>query len=676
MAKDFRHNVAPAALDQITRESPSPDCDPTIVAARGTLKDLLLRLEPLVVPEKVDVITKLGEEFDRFAVQVSLVGQVKAGKTALANALLGQRTLLPSDINPWTSVVTSIHVNRPVPRNKHAVFRFFTEDEWDAMVTTGGRIATIAAEADLDAEVEDLQAQILNMQKKTEARLGKNFQLLLGNQHAFSEVSSDLVRRYVCLGDENSDEDREGRFADMTRSADIYLKSRLFDYATTIVDTPGVNDPFLVREAMTLESLGDADICVIVLSAHQALSTSDLALMRILMNLKHRQIVLFINRVDELADPTSHIPEIRARIEGTLFDQGLPTDIPVVFGSAAWADAHLAGTSSDLPPASAAALETYAAQSAGLTDLSGMSELQAVLDKKATRDIIRPFFQEVADVASAAALQSKSLLERAIDGDQAPKKTISRNEIDKTFEALRTLITTRLDAVGEELSKSLQVEFAGHFSQYIFDESRKLNRHLDNRGKTSDWTFDTHVLRATLKSSYTEHSLTLHGAITTLVRDVYQAVSTAYASCDIEEPQELGLIAPTIAEPAPPVALMRTMSIDVSSHWLMGWMTRNVRRQSFLKKFRDSTMAQLSETVGEIDRTGLKNVLGDAANTLEDFLESHHFALTELIGMDEESLRTAFRQKNEQGASIETRLARICGILEELDTVATRLKAA
>jgi hypothetical protein len=63
-------------------------------------------LEQCVVPDGLARLTALQAQIATFQVRVSLVGQVKAGKTALANSMIGKPDLLPSDVNPWTSVVT------------------------------------------------------------------------------------------------------------------------------------------------------------------------------------------------------------------------------------------------------------------------------------------------------------------------------------------------------------------------------------------------------------------------------------------------------------------------------------------------------------------------------------------------------------------------------------------
>ena len=308
--------------------------DQTDVAAHrlsahiGSIKALLQRLEDLVVPERLSVAARLSKDVTNYRTQVSLIGQVKAGKTKLTNALTGMPEMLPSDVNPWTSVVTSIHVNTPKPRGSDAVFTFYTEEDWSGLTEDGGHLGKLAQRANFEAELDEMRAQVSAMRAKTEARLGSNFGFLLGSQHQFRGFSPGLLEKYVCLGEDGDVTVASGRYADVTKAADLYIDSTDFVLPTTISDTPGVNDPFLARERATLATLGKTDICVIVLSANQAFSTVDLALMRVLMAMKAEQIILFVNRVDELENPDAQIPEIDDFIRGILQSKGIKTRVP------------------------------------------------------------------------------------------------------------------------------------------------------------------------------------------------------------------------------------------------------------------------------------------------------------------------------------------------------------
>ena len=76
---------------------------------------------------------------------ITMIGQVKAGKTTLVNALVGHPDLLPADVNPWTSVVTSVHMRPDVgPEGNGASFRFFDENDWNRLLERGGRIGELA----------------------------------------------------------------------------------------------------------------------------------------------------------------------------------------------------------------------------------------------------------------------------------------------------------------------------------------------------------------------------------------------------------------------------------------------------------------------------------------------------------------------------------------------------
>ena len=90
------------------------------------LKDAFSGLAPLVqemrsLQAELDAVCGLGDAATDKAMRrlrhqlgtlepaVTMIGQVKAGKTTLVNALSGHPDLLPADVNPWTSVVTSLH---------------------------------------------------------------------------------------------------------------------------------------------------------------------------------------------------------------------------------------------------------------------------------------------------------------------------------------------------------------------------------------------------------------------------------------------------------------------------------------------------------------------------------------------------------------------------------------
>ena len=280
--------------------APTQDAPPT-----DRLMSLAYRgLAPLVrelrtVDEALEQLLKVGDadaepairdlrrQIRAFEPSVTMIGQVKAGKTSLVNAMVGRPGLLPADINPWTSVITSLHVSPRIRESaQHAKFRFFSEEEWSNLLNRGGRVGELARRAGADKELETVRAQLEEMREKSRQRLGKSFELLLGQEHDYGYVDPELVERYVCLGDDvdptMEPDNGQGRFADITKSAELYLSQRGLVWPMCVRDTPGVNDTFLVREQITVNAIRSSRVCVVVLSAHQALSTVDMALIRMI----------------------------------------------------------------------------------------------------------------------------------------------------------------------------------------------------------------------------------------------------------------------------------------------------------------------------------------------------------------------------------------------------------
>ncbi|MEM9127598.1 MAG: dynamin family protein, partial [Pseudomonadota bacterium] len=229
-------------------------------------------------------LATLKTRMENFTASITLVGQVKAGKSSIVNILAGQPALLPSDVNPWTSVVTTLNINTRPPGDTKSKFTFFEQEEWDNLMVGGGRLGELANRAGADDEMEDIRRQIAEMKSKSEDRLGKHFDLILGQSHQYDYFDAELIQRYVCLGDEDDPDidPKTGRFADVTKSAELYLDMPQYPISMKLCDTPGVNDTFMVREQITLRSLRGSEVCVVILAASQALTTMDMALMRII----------------------------------------------------------------------------------------------------------------------------------------------------------------------------------------------------------------------------------------------------------------------------------------------------------------------------------------------------------------------------------------------------------
>ncbi len=297
------------------------------------------KLTELADAETAQVIKTLIEGFERRVCTIAFAGQVKAGKSSLINVLVEQPDLLPSDINPWTTVITKLHFGVPGKPQSGASFTFFNRDEWQ-LLSIGGRTRELTERLFPDFDWKTLRSHVEEMQEKARRKLGPRFEDLLGTEHAYPEITPGLLNRYVGAGHpdaESSPEGAEGEYSDITKVANVFLDLGAFSFPTILIDTPGVNDPFLVRDEITRQNLEAADICVIVLTARQPLSTADLGLLRMLRGLKKDRLILFINKIDEISGGEDVLREVSQRVTAILKKEFPAAHIPIVFGCAIWA---------------------------------------------------------------------------------------------------------------------------------------------------------------------------------------------------------------------------------------------------------------------------------------------------------------------------------------------------
>ena len=304
------------------------------------------RLRVAASSSEYDVLLQPAENtLNNAMTSISFIGQVKAGKTSLVNSLMGKPGFLPSDVNPWTAVVTRLFFGKPGGPFNGAQFSFFDDNEWDKFSNRGGRLGELAADIPgSENKLDEIRGEVERMRERAKKNLGEQFHTLLGRGHKFEKASSEVLSRYICAGDEPDglvSKNIQGRFADITRDAAVYFEKEKFAVPTVLVDTPGLNDPLLIREEITLQSLEHSQIFVLVLSAHQAFSSADLYLLRILNALRLDRLVVFVNRVDELSSPETDIPEIRKHIANILARENPDADIPIIFGSASCASRAL-----------------------------------------------------------------------------------------------------------------------------------------------------------------------------------------------------------------------------------------------------------------------------------------------------------------------------------------------
>jgi hypothetical protein len=338
--------------------------DVRITTRLGGIKSRLLNLgedlEGTVHRRVAGFVHDLLKEVESHTCRIAVIGQIKAGKSTLVNALTQRPGLLPTDVNPSTAVVTKLYFGGPAEKANSALFHFFSDEEWERIMS-GGRAGAMTMQSDAAIDKTRLQDQLEELRERAEKRLGGQVSSLLGKHHLFNSVTSNVLERYVSVGDSGAEPTIGGRhYSDITKIAEVFLEGQPLGYPAVVIDTPGVNDPFLVRDEITHGNLGDADIYLVVLTAQQPLSKSDLALLRILRGLQKDRIIAVVNRVDILDGSAEQYRQLTGFVQNSLRQEFPHAQIPVILASARWGNAALTGDRQEMAAAFSPTLAAFA----------------------------------------------------------------------------------------------------------------------------------------------------------------------------------------------------------------------------------------------------------------------------------------------------------------------------
>jgi GTP-binding protein EngB required for normal cell division len=612
------------------------------------LRQALVRLGKIGDKATNRAARKLHHQLKHAEPSITMIGQVKAGKTSLVNAMVGQPDLLPADVNPWTSVVTSLHLNpHTAPEDNRASFRFFDMEEWSRLLDRGGRIGELAARAGAEDELEKVREQVAEMREKSRKRLGDKFELLLGQQHDYNYFDQDLVERYVCLGDDFEDDyetsQAQGRFADITKSAELFIHRPEFPMPLCIRDTPGVNDTFMIREQITIRAIRESRLCVVVLAAHQALSSVDLALIRMIANVKSREVIIVVNRIDELSDPKTQIPEIRDSVRKTLTDHDGPKDAQIIFTSAFCGNAALLGNTAALDDKSRNAMVEWAV-SEGLLDanaaltpeallwqLSGLPQIYAAISER----IVEGNGQEMLDRTAKAAINlanglnaAQQVVERRESDANLPPLELSglKREMDKIESEALAAMQAAYDAVIEDFNKRLD---RSHRS-FLERATGSLLQHLDQNGSDVVWEYDPTGLRILLRTAYQVFGRNAQKVTKDVLVRTAQDYAALYHRLFEVSDDGFGIEAPSVPAIPSPVLLGQTIALDMKGTWWTRWWHKRRGFRNFATEFADMIKAETDPMVDALRTSHADSIRDAAMQVLRDFMEEQRSILARI----------------------------------------------
>lgn len=590
----------------------------------------------------------LRRKIRAFEPSLTMIGQVKAGKTTLVNAMTGWRRMLPADVNPWTSVVTSLHL-RPGTQwaTRNASFTFFTEEEWTNLVRNGGRMGQLANRAGADDELARVRRQLEQMRQKSRDRLGTRFEMLLGQSHDYESFDPALIERYVCLGDDDWDdaegaaEDR-GRYADITRTADLWLEQPGLPLGLCLRDTPGVNDTFMIREQITLNALRGSRLCVMVLSATQALSSVDLALIRMISNVDTRDVIIFVNRIDELGDPAREVPEIRDSIRETLRRQGGPANAEILFGCGFWAGHVLSGGVEEMGQGSAEALlawaeanhdeaERFDSLEALVWHQSGMHALWDSIARRVSdgmgAQVLREVETEIGNLEQSLAAANRVT---AYQGSAGSACLMEPAEVAMTLEALTQTARTRLMTGLLPLREDLETRIGGARRTFVGRATAVVVKHLESYGELDLWTYDPSGLRVLLRSGFQRYVTAVTRHAEACLEETAAEIRAFYGTAfdlggDAPEIQP-----PVLPRPEPPLVLGQTIALDLRGTWWSRFWRRRKGYQACADDFADLIRQETQPIVDALLNGHARQFEQAVVAVQADFLEANRRVLLEM----------------------------------------------
>lgn len=238
---------------------------------------------------------------------IGIVGQMKVGKSSFLNALLFEgEAILPKAATPMTAGLTVIEKS-PEEGKSFLEVEYYTKNEWDSIGRTAEYVEKIRAEilhenpilvnddkkldAILKIKVGEVDFASYEIVKKkltpiAKSRIGHDKERVILNSGKGLAKSLD---EYVGA---------HGSFTSVVKALHIYLDNDNID-GLRIVDTPGVNDPVVTRDAKTTEFLHEAHGVLMVMTADSVLTGSDIDFINNRIGKEGiASVVMVVNKID------------------------------------------------------------------------------------------------------------------------------------------------------------------------------------------------------------------------------------------------------------------------------------------------------------------------------------------------------------------------------------------
>ncbi|MCY4181157.1 MAG: hypothetical protein OXD48_12955, partial [Litoreibacter sp.] len=403
----------------------------------------------------------------------------------------------------------------------------------------------------------------------------------------------------------------------------------------------------------------------VVLSAHQALSSTDMALIRLIANVKSRDVIIFVNRVDELPDPVAQIPQIRQSILDTLEKHKGPKEAEIIFGSALWAEYALTGDYASMPEASRAAFEIGEGEEGSVSEedeglrtalwqASGLSTLFDTIGARVAAGVGREMAAQVA-VETGNAIGAIRAADNLSAKSQIGEVKVEIDPI-RLGEQLASLRQDQVYLVSREL-EDVQSQFDNRVDRalegFLARATDALVSHLERYGDETHWEYDPTGLRVLLNSSYKMFGQKCQAVFARNTQIVAEQIAKIYQEQLHLLPEVVGIKTPPPPHVPPPVAIGKTIALDLKGSWWKSWWKRRRGYRAFAESFNEMIRLETFELIEKLKeeqadtlrnatRLQFKGFVDEQCNALENIMHSNEPGaqkIDEILGLETLQLR-------------------------------------
>jgi len=205
---------------------------------------------------------------------IGVTGVMNAGKSTMLNALLGEE-VLGTSVVPETANLTLIrYAQKP-----YAIVHFWNKKEWQRIEEGATRLKS------LEAFVHE-----------SKTHFGTQFESFITPQGLSQTIRTDQLAQFTSA--KHSD-----KKCNLVKSVELYTDLNFLKEGVIIVDTPGLDDPVVQREEITVSYLSECDLMIHLMNAAQAATQKDVDfIIDALLYRNVAQLLVVITRIDAVRE--------------------------------------------------------------------------------------------------------------------------------------------------------------------------------------------------------------------------------------------------------------------------------------------------------------------------------------------------------------------------------------